>query len=266
MKELKTLILLIVFAGLITSAVLVGRSQSAAAFGVGSSSQSFAAISTPSSEEGVNQKELLSKEIQDLFLAKEQELLKPGWFHIVYKTSFRKDVDRGFLTDGVPFPNEYIIEDWYLLDEESYVIKAVTFMRDLDENILQKSVFFDGTWMNTTLNDNMVTGAFKPLIDGGYMTMVLASDTALEKIDPSDINSNQDLTVYEIRAASPDGSSEIFATRLYFDSNGNFVKAVSVLVYKDGTEVVDSETEYLLTENVNDPSDAVMEYLDEVKK
>ncbi|NWF63984.1 MAG: hypothetical protein HXY38_06730 [Chloroflexi bacterium] len=265
MKQLKTMIFLIVFAGLIASAVLVGRSRPAAAFSVGSSSQIGVVVSTPSTEEA-NQKEQLSKEIQELFFVKERELLKPGWLHIVYKTSLRKDVDRGFLTDGVSFPSEYVIEDWYLLDEESYAVKAVTFMRDLDENILQKSVFFDGTWLHTTLNDNMVTGAFKPLIDGGYMTMVLASDTTLEKIDPSDINSNQGLTVYEIRAASPDGSSEIFATRLYFDGNGNLVKAVSVLVYKDGTEVIDSETEFLLMENVADPSDAVIEYLAEVKK
>lgn len=265
MKKLKILILLTVFSGLIASAVLTGRTQPAAALGVGFSSQSVMVASTPSTEDA-DQKDLLSKEIQDLFLAQEQELLKPGWLHIVYKTSLRKDVDRGFLADEVPFPNEYIIEDWYLLDKESYVVQAVTFMHDLDGNTLQKSVFIDGTWTNTTLNDNIATGAFKPSIDGGYMTMVLASDTTLEKMDPSNLNSSQNPVIYEIRAASPDENSEIFATRLYFDSSGNFVKAVSILVYKVGIEIVDSESEFLLMENVNDPSEAVAEYLAEVKK
>lgn len=261
MKKLKILMLLIVFAGLIASAVLIGRTKPAAAFGVGSSSQIGVVASTPSTEEA-NQKEQLSKEIQELFLAKEQELLKPGWLHIVYKTSLRKDVDRGFLTDGVPFPNEYIMEDWYLLDEKFYAVKAVTFMRDLEGNFLQKNYFFEGVWTNTSLNDSIVTGNFQPSIDGGYVAMAIASDTTLEKVDGFEAG----FTVYDIKSAAMDDILKDVVMRLYFDKNGSFVKSVALLINKDGTEVVDYETEFLSTENLNEPSEDVIKYLDEVLK
>ena len=261
MKTIKILMLLSVFAVLIASAVLIGQAKPAVAFGVGTSPQLGASALISSTEE-VNQKEQLSKEIQELLLTKERELLKPGWLHIVYKTSLRKDVDRGFLTDGVPFPSEYVIEDWYLLDEELYAVKAVTFMRDLEGNVLQESYFFDGVWTNTSLNDSIVTGKFQPSIDGGYAAMVIASDTTLEKIDGFEAG----FTVYEIKTAAMDGVFKDIVTRLYFDENGNLVKSAVVLINKDGTEVVDYETEFLSTENLNEPSEDVVKYLDEVLK
>lgn len=257
----KILIGLLAFAGLITSAVLIGRSQSAAAFSVGSSSQLGAAAPTPSTEE-TNQKEQLSKEIQELFLAKEQELLKPGWLHIVYKTSLRKDVDRGFLTDGVPFPNEYIMEDWYLLDEENYAITSVTFMRDLEGNIVQKTIMVDGIMTNTTLGDQMSVEKFKPSLDGGYLSMVASMDTILGKKQENEKN----FIVYEIKSNVVDGSVYQVAIQLFFDVQGNFRKSETITIDTDGSEAIDSVTEFLVFENLKEPSKDVMDYYDEVAK
>jgi len=261
MKTIKILMLLIVFAGLIASAVLIGRAKPAVAFGVGSSSQIGFVASTPSTEE-VNQKEQLSKEIQELFLAKERELLKPGWLHIVYKTSLLNDVDRGFLTDGVPFPNEYIIEDWYLIDEESYVVTGATFMLDMDGSFLQKSIFSDETWVNTTLNDSIVTGKFKPLLDGGYLSMATSADITLTKktIDETDS------IIYEIKSNVVDGSVYQVVTRLFFDTQGKFQKAETIIIDKNGSETIDSVTEFLVMENLKEPSKEVKDYYDDVAK
>ena len=92
--------------------------------------------------------------------------------------------------------------------------------------------------------------------------MVIASDTTLEKIDGFEAG----FTVFEIKTAAMDGVFKDIVTRLYFDENGNLVKSAVVLINKDGTEVVDYETEFLSTENLNEPSEDVIKYLDEVLK
>lgn len=265
MKKIKTLMLLIVFAGLVASAVLIGRSRPVAAFGVGPSSQAIVAASTPSTEEA-NQKELLAKEIQDLFLEKEKYLLKPGWLHFVYKTSLQTGVDRGYLTDGVPFPNDYIIEDWYLIDEENYAITGATFMFDLDGNFLQKSIFSDGTWVNTTLNDSIVTGKFKPLIDLGYLAMVKDSGSVLSKNEVQ--VEGRSTAEYEISSVYPgsDENTQQIVVKLFFDMKGNLIKTQTVIRNVDGVEVVEDTTDILLIENVQEPSKDVVDYFSEVAK
>lgn len=265
-KKLEVFALFLAVLGLATSIVFVGRSQPASAFGSGDSSQSLDLVSTPSNEEA-GQKILLSTEIQSMFLAKEKELLKPGWLHIVYKTSLRPDVSRGDLTEGVPFPSEYIIEDWFLLDEENYVVEAVTFMRDLDGGaLLQKSIFIDGTWINTTLNDKVTVGEFKPSIDGGLLTLAIAGDTVLDKYEIR--VDDQKMIVYEMKNEYQGSEKNIqqIVTRLYFSANGDFVESETVLVENDGSEVFESATKFLVMENVSDPAADVIEYYSEVKK
>lgn len=258
-------ILLLTILALAVAAVLFGRSRLVTAFDSETSRRVIAPAPTLSADE-VDQKELYSEEIQALFLAKEKELLKPGWLHIVYRTALRTDIDRGYLTDGVAFPNEYIIEDWYLLDDESYVVKAVTFMRDLDGNFLQKNILIDGTWINTTLDDRISVGKFKPSIDGGYLSMAKAADTVLDKLESQ--MEDRAVVKYEIKTDYPgsDKNTQQIIVKLYFSMNGDLIKSETVLRNVDGVEVVEDTTEILLMENVQEPSKDVVEYYSEVEK
>jgi hypothetical protein len=266
LKRIEIYILLLVIVGLAVSAVLVGHLRSVTA----SSGRDFSrpiTLTTTLSTEEVGQKEQVLGEIQDLFLEREKELLKPGWLHIVYGTKLRSDVDRGYLTDGVPFPNEYIIEDWYFLDEENYAVKGITFMRDLDGNFLQKSALIDGAWINTTLADRIAVGKFKPSIDLGYLSMAKAPGTVLDKIDESQTGDNA-VVLYEIKADYSETDKDIQQNivRLFFDKSGNLIKTQTVLRNVDGAEVVEDTTEVLLMENVQELPEDISEYYREVEK
>lgn len=246
-------------------AVLSGKWNTATAFD--NTTSDTIVISTLSSKEA-DQKEDITEQILSLFKNKEKELLKQGWLHVVYKTSLLAEVERGTLPNGIGFPSEYVMEDWYLLDSENYVVKAATFMRDVvDGNFLQKSIYFNETWINTTFDDKIEVGRFMPSVDFGYLSIVQASDTKLEKYESS--IENNSVTVYEIIAdyLGSDVNTQQIVLKLYFDtSTGNLLKSETVLRNIDDTEILDSITEILIMENTQEPSQDVSDYFNEVEK
>ncbi len=76
----------------------------------------------------------------------------PGWVHLHSREIFEESL--GTLPDGTLIPAEYQVDDWYELDENGLVVRAVSRQLDLSGNILQTSLFKDGSWANLTTRES----------------------------------------------------------------------------------------------------------------
>jgi len=76
----------------------------------------------------------------------------PGWVHLHSREIFEESL--GTLPDGTVIPAEYQVDDWFELDQNGLVVRAVSRQLDLSGNILQMSLFKDGRWTNLTTRES----------------------------------------------------------------------------------------------------------------
>ncbi len=256
---------LLITATLAAVALFFGRTFSALAINKGVIPNNDVLPTSTLSPVLLEQKDDFSKEIQELLQKKEDSVFKPGWLHIVSQVQANTD-SSSVLPNGVQFPNEYIMDDWYLLDIDGMVLQAVSFMRDTKNNIIQESVLYKGNWHNLTLNDITPSTEFTPRIDFGLSGMAIAQGTKIEKQDF--ILEGKDTILYVITEEYLDSNNKFAKTlvKAYFDPAGNLNLIETVLVAVDGSETMDSSTKVLIVENIQEPSDDVVKSLREVSK
>ena len=256
---------LLIVATMVAVVLFFGRTFSALAINKGTISYDDVLPTSTLSPVLLEQKEDFAKEIQELVQKKEDSVFKPGWLHVVSQVQANTDPS-SVLPNGVQIPNEYIMEDWYLLDTDGKVLQAASFMRDTKNNIIQESVLYKGNWHNLTLNDITSSTEFKPKIDFGFSEMAIAQGTKIEKQDF--ILEGRDAILYVITEEYLDYNKKYaqILVRAYFDPAGNLSLIETVLVAVDGSETLDSSNKVLIVENIQDPSDDVIKSLEEVSK
>jgi hypothetical protein len=76
----------------------------------------------------------------------------PGWVHLHSREIFEESL--GTLPDGTVIPAKYQVDEWFELDGNGLVIRAVSRQLDLSGNLLQISIFKDGRWTNLTTRES----------------------------------------------------------------------------------------------------------------
>jgi hypothetical protein len=76
----------------------------------------------------------------------------PGWVHLHSREIFEESL--GTLPDGTVIPAEYQMDEWYQMDENGLVVRAVSRQMDLSGDILQISLLKDGRWTNLTTRES----------------------------------------------------------------------------------------------------------------
>ncbi|VAW42938.1 hypothetical protein MNBD_CHLOROFLEXI01-4054 [hydrothermal vent metagenome] len=191
-----------------------------------------------------------------------------GWLYM--KVLYDRELDGGgVLPNGVPIPQDYISEQWYKLSDGSSVTQMVSFMWDLEGNLVQVATYRDGYWRNFSDNSK-VAGT---LLDWPQDDRFIAGNVFYNKITREDISSAETATTvftyqYGHPAISFDeaGLEDIAITggiiRETIDAATGQVMTVSTTHFlADGSEIFADEYTYLLVEVIDNLPTNVADYL-----
>lgn len=221
--------------------------------------------------EKVEEADKLLQEIQSQVEGTNKKYLKNGWLHVVYQTKNSVASD-GTIGDGISIPTEYIMEDWYLLEDDGATkTSAVSFMRDTAGNIVQYSVLYKGKWYNKTLNDITDASPFGPKIDFGFANRAAEMPQSINKQELK--TENLVLYTLPIQLAAPiqlegyDQPTQGTVEKAYFHADGSgLFKLETYMILPDGNQVLDSVTTILVLDNLETPPDEIVKILEEVQQ
>lgn len=91
---------------------------------------------------------LLEKMVKEF---EENTFTRSGWLHFAY--TYESEV-----SNGIPLPENYLWDGWFLLNEQGDVIQHVISLNDVAGNLFQREIFKDNTFINLTTNDKMDNG------------------------------------------------------------------------------------------------------------
>jgi LysM repeat protein len=95
----------------------------------------------------------LLKELRELNRLRAQNYFQaPGWVHMHSREMMEESM--GTLPDGTALPKEYQLDDWYELDANGLVVRAVSRQMDLSGNLLQMSLLKDGRWTDLNTSES----------------------------------------------------------------------------------------------------------------
>ncbi|NUM46865.1 MAG: LysM peptidoglycan-binding domain-containing protein [Anaerolineales bacterium] len=109
-------------------------------------------------------------------------LFGPGWLHL--KTQIHDP--RAQLPNGVLIAEEFIQENWYLLNEQSQVIQSISIMTTLDGEIIQVVVITNGLTHNLTFGTSGVSDPFTPDLFYGFVNLI--NDLMVSPVEPNPAN------------------------------------------------------------------------------
>jgi hypothetical protein len=197
--------------------------------------------------------------------------LSEGWLHINSVVS--TDVDnQSILPNGAAIPDEYVTDDWYLLDKSGSVLEAVSIMSDTSGKVIQQTVLKDSEWINLTLNDRSPAFLpFSPQLDSGFAQISDSLYQSLEQTSgtlnnrPVNICSVREVHTNLANIAGYDQPAKATAVRGYFDAeNSSFMRMDTIISLADGSERVNSSGQIETIESVSVLPDAIAKILDQV--
>jgi hypothetical protein len=92
----------------------------------------------------------------------ETRFLQPGWLHLVSQVDGDYDVPSDPLLNGEEIPQNYLWEEWMLVNDAGIVTQAVNLMLTLDRKLIQLTTLENGYWTNQTLGEISKAYPFKP--------------------------------------------------------------------------------------------------------
>jgi hypothetical protein len=222
------------------------------------------------------QREDLAQEVQSLNEQWAAANAKPGWIHIV--SQWQEDYDEiGVLPDGKVLEKEYIMDEWYLLNEHRQIIEGVFIRRDLNGLTTQVSVLRDNAWYNLTYNDVIpVPEDALPLDfvwDFGFLGEVTRLVDSLEKGETT--WDGQPVILYTIteRFASPINFSEYneavtaIKTRAYYEpESGKLLFSEQLMIMSGGEERTRTSVRLVSWDAEEQPLDEVLDFLEATYK
>jgi hypothetical protein len=115
--------------------------------------KSAQSIAQPSATSSVYDNTALADEARLLTKQWQAQLVVgPGWLHILVQIE-RHDDSGGPLPNGQIIPASFQFDQWFELNANSQVIRDVSIMRGLDNNVIQVATYQDGLWRNSALPD-----------------------------------------------------------------------------------------------------------------
>lgn len=216
----------------------------------------------------MEQKQLtISEEIHGLSEKWISKYQKAGWIHVVTHQILHSDT-QNVAPDGFTAPNEFITDDWILLDNKGNEIQGVFLQRNMQGDVIQVSVLKDKAWHNLTFGDvipapdNLV---FTP--DFGFSETALRLKNTLEKTT-ADIKGKKLLKfIAKEKYQAPtkfvefDSLVSSVNTEAVYDDNGVVALYQTVFVMQDGSEHVKDSVEAVTMESAVEPPVEISNYL-----
>jgi len=209
------------------------------------------------------------------FLAKSsktyQTWLSPGWLHI------KSQIESPFpmsttLPDGSPVPTKSINDNWVLLGDMGYAIKAVTIDDTGDPRTTQTTVFQDGIWTHLSLGVmSQEKETYQISFDDEFVSFAEAYKDTLILDKAEEVVNGEAAIVFSATEVFKEPiaygkSSVTFAgtgARYYFSADTGMLRLVEEFhIYPDGTIQIFRRVTTLAIEKVDTPPDEILAYFD----
>lgn len=194
---------------------------------------------------------------------------KAGWIHVVMHQTTDYDAEN-IRPDGQPAPDDFITEDWILLDDKGQEVKGIFLQRDISGEIIQVSVLKDNAWFNLTFGniipapDNLIY-----TLDFGFPE--IADRLKNELKETTENIKGKELIKYsaEEKYTRPfkflDFNNEVISidTQAFYNEDGQVELYQTIVNFQDGSQRKSSMVEVLTFEQVAAPPAEILNYLDQ---
>lgn len=211
----------------------------------------------------------LSDEIRFLTEKWKKTHLKAGWIHVVTHQTFDHDVQNTG-PDGQPAPNDFMTEDWILLDNKGQEVKGVFLQRKNSGEIIQVSVLRDKAWFNFTYGDIIpAPDNLTYALDYGFPEVADRLNSELKKT--TETVKGKKLIKYSAKEkyVSPSKLLEFnmevnsIDVQAFYNDNGQLELYQTVVSLQDGAERKSYMVEVLTFEQVDIPPAEILDYLNQ---
>lgn len=194
---------------------------------------------------------------------------KAGWIHVVMHQTIDTDMEN-IIPDGQPAPNDFITEDWILLDGKGQEIQGVFLQRNTSGEIVQISILRDKFWHNLTFGDTIpAPDNLIYTLDFGFPEVADRLKNELRKT--TETIKGKQLIKYSAKEnyATPFKilvfNSEVVSldTQVFYNENGQVELYQTVFSLQDGSERKSSMVEVLTFEQMAAPPAEILNYLNQ---
>ena len=209
----------------------------------------------------------LSEQVRDLSEQWASTYQKAGWIHVVVHQTIDSDVEN-MRPDGQPAPNDFITEDWILLDDNGRELKGVFLQKSDSGEILQVSVLRDKFWHNLTFG-NIIPAPddLTYTLDFGFPEVADRLKNELKRTTET-IN-GKEIVKYsaEEKYASPakflEFNDEVNSIdiQVFYNDDGQLELYQTIISFQNGPQRISSRVEVLTFEQVLAPPAEVLDYL-----
>ncbi|NWG35350.1 MAG: hypothetical protein HXY42_13010 [Chloroflexi bacterium] len=221
------------------------------------------------SPENVQEQLALSEQVRALSDKWANTHQKAGWIHVVMHQTFDNDIENT-RPDGQPAPNDFITEDWILLDGQGQEVKGIFLQRSISDEIIQVSVLKDKAWFNLTFGniipapDNLIY-----TLDFGFPEVADRLKNELKKTTEN--IKGKELIKYsaEEKYTRPfkflEFNNEVVSidTQAFYNEDGQVELYQTIVNFQDGSQRKSSMVEVLTFEQVATPPAEILNYLDQ---
>lgn len=209
----------------------------------------------------------LAEQIHRLSSKWASQYLKAGWLHVVTHQTLHSD-SQNIAPDGSVASNEFVTDDWILLDNKGNEIQGVFLQRNMQGDVIQVSVLKDKAYHNLTYGDvipapeNM---AFTP--DFGFSETASKLKDTLEKTTADIKGKKLTKFIAKEKYQTPTKFVEFNSlvsslnTEAVYNESGAVTLYQTVFVMQDGSERVKDSIEVTTMETVIEPPVEISNYL-----
>ncbi len=197
------------------------------------------------------------------------QLKRGGWVHVVMKQTINSDTTNT-APDGSIAPNEFITEDWVMLDENGNQVRGVFLQRNLEGNIIQVSILKDGNWHNLTYGDVISAPESLPYtFDFGFPEVATRLKNSLTKsqveLNGESLEKFSAMEKYaeSARILGLSKKTTAFATEVFYNTGGMIKYYQTTYTFEDGSSQVSSRIEVQIFEQGIEPPVEIMDYLEQ---
>jgi hypothetical protein len=194
---------------------------------------------------------------------------KAGWIHVVTHQAIDSDLEN-IRPDGQPAPNDFITEDWILLDGKGQEIKGVFLQKNINGEIIQVSILRDKFWYNLTFGDIIpAPDDLAYTLDFGFPEIANRLKNELKKT--TETIKGKKLVKYsaEEKYSTPSKFLEFnnmvnsIDTQAFYNDNGQVELYQTIVNFQDGSRRTSMMVEVLNFEQVVNPPADVLNYLNQ---
>lgn len=194
---------------------------------------------------------------------------KAGWIHVVMHQTIDNDGEN-IRPDGQPAPNDFITEDWILLDDKGQELKGVFLQRNSSGEIIQVSVLRDKAWFNLTFN-NIIPAPDELIYTLDFGFPEIANRLKNELKETTETIKGKELVKYSVeeKYAIPfkflEFNNKVVSidTQAFYNEDGQIELYQTIVNLQDGSQRKSSMVEVLTFEQVVSPPVDILNYLNQ---